>query len=238
MEKGRFMTSRVQRLVLPSSVELVGDGAFFDCVHLEHADLSAARRLKCIGDSAFSYCRVLEEVLLNDGLEIIGPWCFEQSGLERVSIPSTVEYIHSGAFSSSSLVRVRFLGATRKEPRRGHSFDNTEGDCPGNARPLVVGERAFFDCYRLRQVTFDPGSAVEEIECKAFCDSGLASFVAPPSLRKIGTAAFRECCNLRRFELNEGIQELGLLFLLGTGTKALSIPPYIRITREQLGLDQ
>ena len=39
----------------------------------------------------------------------------------------------------------------------------------------------------------------------AFENSGLESFAAPPSLRKIDTMAFRGSQNLKRFELNGDI---------------------------------
>ena len=71
----------------------------------------------------------------------------------------------------------------------------------------------------------------------AFRYSGLESFAAPPSLRKIDTLAFEGCCNLKTFELNEGIQELGWLCFWRTGITDLHIPPHIKMTREQLGLD-
>lgn len=72
----------------------------------------------------------------------------------------------------------------------------------------------------------------------AFQHSGLESFTAPPSLRKIDALTFRNCCNLKTFELNDDIQELGWFCLLGTGIKTLNLPPHIKMTREQLGLDQ
>ena len=50
--------------------------------------------------------------------------------------------------------------------------------------------------------------------------------------------AFSECCNLKTFELNEGIQEVGWLCLLGTGVTDLRLPSHVKRTREQLGLDQ
>ena len=50
--------------------------------------------------------------------------------------------------------------------------------------------------------------------------------------------AFRECRNLKRFELNDGIQELGWFCLWRTGVTDLHLPPHIKMTREQLGLDQ
>ena len=49
--------------------------------------------------------------------------------------------------------------------------------------------------------------------------------------------AFGECRNLKTFELNEGIQEVGWLCLWRTGVTGMRLPPHIRMTREQLGLD-
>ena len=69
----------------------------------------------------------------------------------------------------------------------------------------MIEKEAFANCYDLKQVVFEPGAAVEEIRYKAFWHSGLESFTAPPSLRKIDALAFSECCNLKTFELNDGI---------------------------------
>ena len=46
---------------------------------------------------------------------------------------------------------------------------------------------------------------MEEIGFKAFFRSGLESFTAPPSLRRIDTMVFQECHNLKKFELNVDI---------------------------------
>ena len=100
----------------------------------------------------------------------------------------------------------------------------------------MIGENVFSYCKDLKQVIFEPGSAVEEIQLMAFRHSGLESFVAPPSLQKIGIMAFRECHNLKTFELNDDIQDIGLLCLLGAEVKTLHLPPHVQMTREQLGL--
>ena len=101
----------------------------------------------------------------------------------------------------------------------------------------MIGEEAFSDCKDLKQIVFDPGFAVEEIQQMAFQRSGLESFTAPPSLRKIDALAFRECRDLKRLELNEDIRDLGWLCLWGTGVTDMRLPPHIQMTREQLGLD-
>ena len=48
---------------------------------------------------------------------------------------------------------------------------------------------------------------------------------------------FRECYNLKKFELNEGVRKLSLFGLFGTAITDLHLPPHIQMTREQLGLD-
>lgn len=101
----------------------------------------------------------------------------------------------------------------------------------------MIEKEAFANCYDLKQVVFEPGVAVEEIQYKTFWHSGLESFTAPPSLKKIGSLAFGECRNLKTFKLNDDIQELGWLCLWRTGVTDLRLDPHIKMTREQLGLD-
>ena len=60
LENDCFEGSGIRKLVLPTSVESIGESAFNECRHLEYADLSAARGLKSIGANAFSYCETLK----------------------------------------------------------------------------------------------------------------------------------------------------------------------------------
>ena len=173
-------------------------------------------------------------MLLNEGLETIGESCFEFSGLEEATIPGSVRNIGRMAFSKTLLGRVRFRGAAVRDPSGGPS----ESQDSGSEGQLAIGEEAFAYCIGLRQVVFDPDSTVTEIQRKAFWGAGLESFAAPPSLRKIGAQAFGECRELKTFELNEGIRELGQLCLWDTGVADVRLPPHVNMTREQLGLGQ
>ena len=238
MEDECFRSSGIRTLILSSSVASIGGFAFWGCENLGYADLSAAHGLKSIEEYTFYSCKALKEVLLNDGLETIGEDCFEDCGLERVSIPGSVQYLDRSAFGGSALTQVRFLGCTVNELRCGpepppeHFSGNVNSSCQKSERGLVIGEWAFSDCKNLRQVVFEPGSAVTEIQCKAFLRSGLESFTAPPSLRKIDAVAFRECCDLEKFEVNEGIQEIGWFCLWRAGVTDLRLPPHVKLTRE------
>ena len=230
LETACFCASRIRKLALSSSVGFVGDKAFMHCEHLERADLRAARGLKALNRDAFQLCTGLRRVLLSDGLEAICSSSFRCAGLEEVAIPGSVWYVGSRAFADSRSLRLaRFLDAAEGPPQ-------TQLETEKHA--LAIRDGAFADCDNLKQVTFGPASTLEEIWCKAFCHSGLESFAAPRSLRRIGALAFAECCALKRLELNEDIQELGWLCLWGTGVTELELPQQVQRTREQLGLDQ
>ena len=89
----------------------------------------------------------------------------------------------------------------------------------------------------MKRITF-AGDGLETIGQYAFTDSGLESFTAPSSLRKIGDKAFYGCGSLKEFKLNEGIQELGWLCFWGTQTTDTEILSRVGKTPEQLGIGQ
>ena len=69
----------------------------------------------------------------------------------------------------------------------------------------IIGKGAFRACRDLREVVFEDGSALEEIQPQAFMGCGLATFNTPVSLKRIGQQAFADCMNLGCVNLNEGL---------------------------------
>ena len=102
----------------------------------------------------------------------------------------------------------------------------------------VMRERALAGCKHLRSVTFGDNPTIEELGPQAFYGCGLESFVAPPSLRKIGGMAFGHCQALKDFKLNEEIEKVDWFCFWNTAITDLAIPPQVKMTPEQLGLDQ
>ena len=116
LDGGSFFCSDIRRLVLPAGVRSVGQMAFYNCGRLESVDLRAARNLKELGESAFGQCKKLRQILLNEGLEMIGLWCFSKSTLEEVVLPGSVKHVGDYAFDQNvCLERVRFLGPSESE---------------------------------------------------------------------------------------------------------------------------
>ena len=66
----------------------------------------------------------------------------------------------------------------------------------------VIKERAFAGCKNLKSVILGENSELKEIQSEAFCGSGLESFTAPASLKKIGNNAFMSCRALKHVNLS------------------------------------
>lgn len=98
MEEGAFQSnSALKEVVLPPSLQTIGDFAFNDCGNLALVRFSEG--LLEIGQSAFSYDRALSGVTLPDSLRTIGSYAFEGCiGLMDIRIPAKVANLPEGAF--------------------------------------------------------------------------------------------------------------------------------------------
>lgn len=140
-----FGEMRFSGAVLPSTVERIGDYAFYYCQSLRSVQLPEG--LKSIGVCAFCKCSGLLFIRLPDslsaieesafldatklmgvdlgkGLETIGPSAFQSCKLQYVAIPDSVKTIADYAFSSNNGLTEITLG-TGITSIKAHSFPNT-----------------------------------------------------------------------------------------------------------------
>ncbi|MBR3630209.1 MAG: leucine-rich repeat protein [Oscillospiraceae bacterium] len=110
----------------------------FGCAyqHTELCELILPQSVTTIHDRAFMGCSNLSTVALGDGVKIIGQYAFSETGLTKVSIPSSVMDIGSFAFGTCQLQRVIF---------------ETQGTLP-----LRVSADAFNENSELDQISFPP----------------------------------------------------------------------------------
>ena len=164
LEKRCFFASRIRRLALSAGVEFLGEEAFCECTHLEHADLRVVRLWK-LGERAFASCRKLYQALLNEGLEKLGESAFANSAirsirfpstlrcveaqtfmgcchLKSVELPKTVEHIGQGCFEGSAVERVKLPPALKR-----------------------IEHRMFKGCANLRHIEISSGAEYIGEEC-------------------------------------------------------------------------
>lgn len=88
---GTVSGSAVKEVVLPTSLEVIGEKAFMRCEELQHITLPG--NVTTIEDHAF-YGSGLTSITLNEGLESIGKEAFQHcKGLKSIYIPASVRYI-------------------------------------------------------------------------------------------------------------------------------------------------
>ena len=91
-----FQRAGLDSITIPNSVTSLGTLAFEYCPNLSYAEIGNG--IKKIENAVFKNCSRLTAVKLSDSLKSIGPSAFFHSGLERISIPSSVVRIDENAF--------------------------------------------------------------------------------------------------------------------------------------------
>lgn len=140
-----------------------------------------------VGDYVFCALKVLQSIVLPDGLQLIRDRAFLScSGLSSVTLPNGLQTIGEAAFlGCKSLSSVTLPDGLQ-----------------------TIGKEAFADCYSLSSVSFPDG--LQTIDYEAFWDcTSLSSVSLPDGLQTIGEEAFRKCSSLTSVSLPEGLKTIG-----------------------------
>jgi len=117
--------AKLRRIVLPDSVTVIKEGAFYCQTRLE--DYNLPSNLKYIGDGAFASIgfdteHKYHEIEIPDSVEYIGNNAFRQNQFLKITIGKSVNHIGSGAFECNNLPKdmeytpkVYFRGLPPKE---------------------------------------------------------------------------------------------------------------------------
>ena len=219
LNRGAFLNSPIVEIVIPDSVEELGDDSFSDCMRLRRITFCEPSSLKRIGDNAFSDCQVLTEITIPDSVEELGCKCFyncrdltritfgQLSSLRRIghgafylchsltkiAIPDPVEELFDECFSRcDSLIRVTF----------------------GESSPLRrIGSDAFLGHWEFCPILeIRIPDHVEELGERCFCrcfNLRVVTFGELSSLKRIGDSAFANCREIREIAIPDGCEELG-----------------------------
>jgi hypothetical protein len=134
----------VYTLVIPESIEFIGNDAFLSCDRLETIIFAEGSNLMYICARAFSSCISLKNVNLPERLKIISFEAFEDCKiLESIIIPASVSWIDEQAFAGCiALENITFEGTIEQwnEITKGDDWNNgvpaTEVICSNGTVPL------------------------------------------------------------------------------------------------------
>ncbi|QKX37165.1 leucine-rich repeat domain-containing protein [Metamycoplasma hominis] len=194
--------------------------------------------VKEIGEGAFSGCRNLKEVILNEGLEKIGAGVFLNTNIESITIPDSVKEIGSLAFNFSKISHIS-INSNNKNLEIKDNFlidknnkkilayldkKTTKVTIPGSVKE--IGESAFFGCENLKEVILNEG--LEKIGAGVFLNTNIESITIPGSVKEIGESAFFGCENLKEVILNEGLEKIGASAFPNTNIESITIPGSVK----------
>ena len=160
----------------------------------------------------------------------IDVFCFQNTEIEELKLPASVERVCAGAFRNCTRLRaVSFAADSRLLKIGDRAFSACEALLEIKLPAVLerIGPCAFIGCGRLERVAFAAGSRLKAVEeaafascaalaaCelpdslealgpRAFAGSGLEEFRVPPRVRALGAAAFADCADLWRVEAAPG----------------------------------
>ena len=204
---GLFQYKPITEVVLPSSLETIGDYCF-NQTKLGTIDLPDG--LRKIGNNAFDNISTLSSITIPESVEFIGYFAFGYcKGLWKITYNAVDAACASNWLMHSDNIERIILGDKVIRIPRGLFYSQdylTELTVPGSVE--FISDYAFYRCTNMKSVKLPDNVRVIEEHAFDGCSS-LYDIHWPLSLEKIGQGAFRECEKLKIVSLPEGVKELG-----------------------------
>jgi hypothetical protein len=183
-------------MVLPASLEIVGESCFYGCRSLSEVIFAEGSHVTRLERECFSGGCPIKAIVLPASLEIVGERCFSECR-------SLSEVIFAEGSHVTRIDRGWFAGCSMKKIVLPVSLE-------------IVGERCFYGCNSLSEVIFAEGSHVTRLERECFCGVGgsgggsggggcpIKRIVLPASLEIVGERCFYGCRSLSEVIFAEG----------------------------------
>lgn len=188
-----FMYNRTSlvEVRLPSTLNSIGNSAFYGCTSLNTFDLNG---ITTIGADVFNGCASMSFINLK-GVQTIGSGAFANcTKLNNVDL-STVQYIGHEAFKGCTSIQ---------------SVDLTSiiaiGYLPSEEGGYSRG-RTFYDCSSLSSVTFGDGLLL--IGYGSFSNTAVETISLPEGLQSIASEVFENCNSLKEVSLPSTLTSIG-----------------------------
>ena len=213
-----FSGTSIKSVVLPKSLEKIGNRAFYDLKGL--AEISIPENVTSIGNEAF-YNTGLTSIDLPSNLKTIGWSAFKDTKLKKVVLPSQVETIGALAFSIESLESVHIPKSLKSVTDYSSNNSNIYGTYWRDVEWGQGYNAIFLGDKNLKTVTFEDG--ISEIISELFRGTGIKKIDLPSSVTKIGSAAFAHS-DLTTINLPPSLSEIQDFAFANTKLKEITIP--------------
>ena len=180
-----FSYNKMKHIVLPETIEWIGEYAFCDCTELQ--EIIIPDKVERIGANAFTNCASAIELKLGASVKTICAAAFSRckSIKGKLYLPKSLISIYRYAFCQCTSIE--------------------EVDFPDTLK--LIGTVSFNSCIRLRKVTF--GASITYIARDAFSDCyRLEKVTIPSNVIEIDECAFSHCTRLKEVIVEEGVERI------------------------------
>lgn len=182
--KEYFSDTKLEKIVLPSSLSNLEEGVFKNCESLREVVFQGS--LATIPASTFYMCKSLTEITLPKDLKTIEEYAFRECGsLKNIALPEHLEEIGEYAFWGCDS-----LAAIKTEEL------------------VVLGDYAFWDCISLEEAIVNGNMQKMGVGVFKGCTS-LLHVTLPRELTEISSSTFENCSALQQIILPGKISTLG-----------------------------
>ncbi len=170
--QGVFQDTDVETVVIPDTVQWIGNRAFMNCTALSSVDIESGSELNTIGVEAFENCSSLKSINIENAKELksIGAKAFNNcESIEQLKLPSKLEKIGAEAFSNCLKLK--------------------SVNIPAKVELMNIDGARFFNVPALEEIIFDEGW--ENIQGYVFFDiTSEVKITIPESVTGIGVTTF------------------------------------------------
>jgi len=209
-----FTFENITKLVVPGSVKVIGESAFWYCSDLRSITLSEG--VVCIEADAFSSCENLEKIVLAESVTDIAYSAFSDCNKLVMQEYSNAYYLGTADNPYYALIMPKDNNITSVTV---HSecriIVNLALSRCRQLTELNLGEKlthigygAFEYCDNLKSLTI-PNSVVSVAESAFYNCSGLTNLTIGSGLTRIGERAFESCSSLASIIIPENVTEIG-----------------------------
>lgn len=131
-----FLNSKDARYQLPKRIRAIGQFAFSSCTNL--TEVKTTSSLRAVNRYAFYECTKLKKITLKEGLESVSSYAFQRCALSRVSVPRTVTHLGEGILWENQ--KLSSLSVEKGNPKY-KSQNNMILTRSGKTLKMAAGER-------------------------------------------------------------------------------------------------
>lgn len=176
--------SNLTKVKFNQRLKEIGESAFEDCKSLREVEFN--NEVTKISKRAFKGCTSIKSVYLPDGIKKIEESLFEDSGIEEMRIPNSVEEIGEHAFARTTKLQTLELGENVSKIADYAFYETKElAELVANSKLETIGKSAFEKAEHLSRLLWNNG------------------------LKAIGQDAFKGCVNLLQANTPESIEYIG-----------------------------